>query len=286
MRAEGWSGPIPGLRATQRGSTVEDMQETAPLSEPAAALPGGVHMPMLGFGTWQIRGQECYEAVRAALDAGYRHLDTAAMYENEAEVGQAVADSGLARDDVFVTTKLLPSDADQAREALQTSLEALGFETVDLYLIHSPPGGASPSTWDQLIAARDDGLARAVGVSNYSTAQVDELIAASGEAPAVNQVKWGPALHDPDFLAESAEREVVVEGYSPFRSTDLQDETLAGIARDHGVTPAQVVLRWHVEHDIVVIPKSVTPERIQANANIFGFSLNEDEVAQIDAMAG
>ena len=242
-------------------------------------------MPMLGFGTWQIRGREAYDAVRTALDVGYRHVDTAALYENEAEVGRAIADSGLAREDVFITTKLLHSDAGRAREALQDSLAALGVDAVDLYLIHSPPGGASPPTWEQLLAARDAGWARAVGVSNYSTAQVDELIQATGEAPAVNQVKWGPSLHDPGFLSESAQRNVVVEGYSPFRSTDLHDETLVRIASDHGVTPAQVVLRWHLEHEIVVIPKSVTAERIRANADIFGFSLSEEEVARIDALS-
>src|SRR5690625_829531 len=180
------------------------------LHEPAVRLSADVAMPMLGFGTWQIYGRESYEAVRTALEVGYRHVDTAALYENEAQVGQAVADSGLAREEVFITTKLLHSDAGRARAALQDSLAALGVETVDLYLIHSPPGGASPATWEQLLSAREDGLARAVGVSNYSTAQVDELIQATGEAPAVNQVKWGPSLHDPGFLSESAQRGVVV----------------------------------------------------------------------------
>src|SRR5690625_1361271 len=226
---------------------------SAALNNPDVRLSADVAMPMLGFGTWQIYGRESYEAVRTALEVGYRHVDTAALYENEAQVGQAVADSGLAREEVFITTKLLHSDAGRARAALEDSLAALGVETVDLYLIHSPPGGASRAT---------------------------------GEAPAVNQVKWGPALHDPGFLSESAQRGVVVEGYSPFRSTDLHDGTLRQIAGDHGVTPAQVVLRWHLEHGIVVIPKSVTPERIRANADIFGFSLSGEEVARIDALAG
>lgn len=261
------------------------MQFPSPFAEPSVQLPGGGAMPMLGFGTWQIKGQECYRAVFAALEAGYRHLDTAAMYENEAEVGQALADSGVPRDEVFLTTKLLPEEAEQAGAALQRSLEALGVANVDLYLIHAPPGGASPGTWEQLLAAREAGLARAVGVSNYSTSQVDELIAATQVAPAVNQVRWAPALHDPTFLNESAERGVVVEGFSPFRSTNLDDETLATIAQAHGVTAAQVVLRWHLEHGIIVIPKSVTAERIRANADIFDFALTADEVAQIDALA-
>src|SRR5690625_4186848 len=274
------------MRGRWGGSTVGAMQFPSPFAEPSVPLPGGGAMPLLGFGTWQIKGQECYRAVLAALEAGYRHLDTAAMYENEAEVGQALTDSGVPRDEVFLTTKLLPEEAEQARAALQRSLDALGVPKVDLYLIHAPPGGASPGTWEQLLAAREAGHAQDVGVSNYSTGQVDELIAATQVAPAVNQVRWAPALHDPAFLAESADRGVVVEGFSPFRSTDLEDDTLARIAETHRVTPAQVVLRWHLEHQIVVIPKSVTPERIRANADIFGFALNTDEMAQIDAMAG
>ncbi|MGC0252238.1 aldo/keto reductase [Pseudactinotalea sp. Z1748] len=262
------------------------MRSSNPLHEPAAHLPDGVQMPMLGFGTWQISGEQCRRAVATALGAGYRHLDTAAMYRNEAEVGQALVDSGLPREDVFITTKLLPADAARAREALEDSLAVLNVPSVDLYLIHSPPDEGGPGIWEQLLAAREEGLARAVGVSNYSIDEVDELIEATGVAPAVKQVRWAPSVHDPVFLAESAERGVVVEGYSPFRSSDLEDQTLGAIADAHDVTPAQVVLRWHLHHDIVVIPKSVTPQRIRANADLFGFSLTADEVARIDALAG
>lgn len=273
------------VRAGGNGVNVGHMRSTNALHEPAAQLPGGVTMPMLGFGTWQITGEQCRSAVATALEAGYRHLDTAAMYRNETEVGRALMDSGLPREDVFLTTKLLPADAHRAREALEDSLAALDVRSVDLYLIHSPPGDDGPGAWEQLLTAREDGLARAVGVSNYSTAQVDELIEATGIAPAVNQVRWAPSWHDPAFLTESADRGVIVEGYSPFRSSDLDDQTLVAIAEAHQVTPAQVVLRWHLHHDIVVIPKSVTPERIRANADIFGFSLSQDEVARIDALA-
>lgn len=274
------------VRTGGNGVSVENMRSSNPLHEPAAHLPDGVKMPMLGFGTWQISGEQCRRAVATALGAGYRHLDTAAMYRNEAEVGQALVDSGLPREDVFITTKLLPADAARAREALDDSLAVLNVPSVDLYLIHSPPEEGGPGIWEQLLAAREEGLARAVGVSNYSIEEVDELIEATGVAPAVNQVRWAPSVHDPVFLAESAERGVVVEGYSPFRSSDLEDQTLGAIADAHDVTPAQVVLRWHLHHDIVVIPKSVTPQRIRANADIFGFSLTADEVARIDALAG
>jgi 2,5-diketo-D-gluconate reductase A len=248
-------------------------------------LPGGGTMPLLGFGTWQITGKEAYEAVKHALSVGYRHLDTATMYANEEQVGRALRDSGVPRGEVFVTTKLPPRQVNRARGTIEESLRALGTEYVDLWLIHWPPNGrASQDAWRDLLAIRDEGLARAVGVSNYSTAQLDELIEATGEAPAVNQIKWSPPLYDPATVSEHRERGVVLEGYSPFRAGNLRDPALAEIAAAHRVTPAQVVLRWHLEHGIVVIPKSVRPERIESNFDIFGFSLSADEVARIDAL--
>jgi 2,5-diketo-D-gluconate reductase A len=249
-------------------------------------LAGGVEMPLLGLGTWQARGTQAYETVRTALEAGYRHLDTATMYGNEAEVGRAVRDSGVPREEVFLTTKLPPERSSRVRETIEASLRALGTDRVDLWLVHWPPGGeASPRTWQEVLAAREDGLARAVGVSNYSTAQIDELVAATGEAPAVNQIPWSPWLYDADLLAEHRVRGVVVEGYSPFRRADLDDPVLVGIADAHGVTAAQVVLRWHVQHRVVAIPKSVTPERIAANIDVFGFALDDAEMARLDALA-
>jgi diketogulonate reductase-like aldo/keto reductase len=251
-----------------------------------AKLTGGVEMPVIGFGTWQIRGKRGYEALRVALEAGYRHLDTATVYGNEAEVGRAVRDSGIPRAEVFVTTKLPAERTDNPRATLSASLSALAMDYVDLWLIHWPPrGGADPETWRALLAARDDGLARAVGVSNYTTAQLDELIEATGEAPTVNQIPWSPWEHDPRRLAEHGERDVVLEGYSPFKRSDLRNPVLADIAAAHAVTPAQVVLRWHLEHGIVVIPKSATAERIRSNLDVFGFTLTADEVAAVDALA-
>jgi diketogulonate reductase-like aldo/keto reductase len=248
-------------------------------------LPGGGSMPLLGFGTWQISGREAYEAVKHALAVGYRHIDTATMYANEDQVGRALRDSGLPRGEIFVTTKLPPRRANRARRTIEESLRALGTDYVDLWLIHWPPGGkASADVWAELLAIRDAGLARAVGVSNYSTGQIDELIAASGEAPAVNQIRWSPPLYDAATVREHRERGVVLEGYSPFRAGNLRDPVLTEIAAAHGVTPAQVVLRWHLEHGIVAIPKSARPERIESNFDIFGFSLSADEVARIDAL--
>jgi 2,5-diketo-D-gluconate reductase A len=249
-------------------------------------LPSGADIPLLGFGTWELRGQQAYDATREALRVGYRHVDTATAYRNEAEIGRAVRESGLDRSEVFVTTKLPPDRADRPRDVLEQSLAALGVDQVDLWLIHWPAGGAADvDIWRELVGARDAGLARDIGVSNFEPADLQRVTEATGVTPAVNQVKWSPQIFDPDRLADSRSRGVLLEGYSPFRAGDLGDPALAEIAEAHGVTPAQVVLRWHVEHRVVVIPKSARPERIASNADIFGFSLTADEVARIDALA-
>jgi 2,5-diketo-D-gluconate reductase A len=253
---------------------------------PVVTLPGDVAMPLVGLGTWQLRGRRAYEAVSYALEVGYRHLDTATIYGNEAEVGRALHDSGLRRREVFLTTKLPPSSVGRERETIAASLRALGTDDVDLWLVHWPPGDrARLRLWRQFLAIRDQGLVRAVGVSNYSIGQLDELIDASGQAPAVNQIPWSPRQHDPRLLAEHRRRGVVLEGYSPLRGTNLGHRVLTEIAAAHGVTPAQVVLRWHVEHQIPVIPKSATRDRIAANLDLFGFSLSEEEIARIDALS-
>jgi diketogulonate reductase-like aldo/keto reductase len=243
-------------------------------------------MPLLGLGTWQARGGDVVDAVRTALERGYRLLDTATMYRNERQVGQALAESGLPRDELFVTTKLPQGNAGRERETLAESLEALGLDHVDLWLIHWPPGGrARPDVWERLLALQAEGRALDVGVSNYSLAQIDELERATGRLPAVNQVEWSPALFDGHVLEEHRRRGVQLEGYSPLRATNLRDPRLARIAGAHGVTPAQVVLRWHVEHRIVAIPKSTNPARIAENAAIFDFALTAAEVAELDAFA-
>jgi 2,5-diketo-D-gluconate reductase A len=253
---------------------------------PAITLAGGVLMPMVGFGTWQLRGRSAYNAVRYALEVGYRHIDTATMYRNEGEVGQAIADSGVDRKSVFVTTKLPPGQAGRERETINASLRALGTGYLDLWLIHWPPRGRSGSqTWQQFLAARDEGLTRAVGVSNYGPGEIDGLIDATGEGPSVNQVPWSPARHDRRELEANRDRGVAVEGYSPLKGTNLADPVLTGIASAHGADPAQVVLRWHLEHGIVVIPKSSHPDRIASNFDLEGFSLSADEVAQIDGLS-
>jgi diketogulonate reductase-like aldo/keto reductase len=250
---------------------------------PVVTLSPGVAMPLLGFGTWMLRGRDGYEAVRYALEVGYRHIDTATMYRNEAEVGRAVRDSGVPREEVFVTTKIPSGNAGRERATIAASLRALGSDYVDLWLIHSPPlAGAGLAMWRELVAARDKGLARAVGVSNYSIDQIDQLTGSTGQTPAVNQIPWSPGWHDPQTLAAHRDRAVALEGYSPIKGTRLDHPVLVEIASRHRVTPAQVVLRWHLEHRITVIPKSANRERIAANADLFGFALDAGEVARID----
>jgi diketogulonate reductase-like aldo/keto reductase len=241
-------------------------------------------MPLVGLGTWQLTGTAGYRAVRAALDAGYRLIDTATMYGNEREIGRAINDSNIARHELFVTTKLVPGDAGRERQAIQASLTALGLEHVDLWLVHWPPSeGVLVRAWEQFLALRDDGLAAAVGVSNHSIGEIDRLITATGEAPAVNQIPWSPARFDAGLLDASRRRGIVIEGYSPFKNTNLRDPALTAIAERHGVTPAQVVVRWHLQHQVVVIPKSASADRQAQNLDVFGFELSEAEMQTLGA---
>jgi diketogulonate reductase-like aldo/keto reductase len=249
-------------------------------------LAGGVELPRVGLGTWQLSGRRAYDAIRYALDAGYRHIDTATMYGNEAEVGRALRDSGLERGEVFLTTKLPAERARRAHETLDASLRALDVESVDLWLIHWPTSTRElVPTWEALLAARAEGRARAVGVSNFSIAQIDRITGETGRAPALNQVPWSPFEHDAVRLAEHQKRGIVLEGYSPFKRSDLHSTKLAKVAAAHGVTPAQVVLRWHLQHGIVVIPKSATPQRIDENLNVFGFDLTPEEMSALDGLS-
>ena len=247
-----------------------------------APLPAGGALPLLGFGTWQITGPTAQEATETALAAGYRHLDTATIYRNEREVGAGLAASGVARDDVFVTTKCPPDKAGSARQVLEQSLEALRLDQVDLWLIHWPGGGLP--MWETFVAAREDGLVRDVGVSNYSLDMLDECERATGVVPAVNQVKWSPLLHDPAVEQGHRDRGVVLEGYSALRGGTLDHPAITGIAERLGRTPAQVIVRWHLEHGTVVIPKSTNPERIRSNADVGGFELSPEDVADLDAL--
>ena len=250
----------------------------------SAKLSSGGAIPLLGFGTWQLPGDEASQPTADALTAGYRHIDTATMYRNEAEVGAALTASGVARTDVFVTTKLPAERAGHERATLEESLTKLGVDQLDLWLIHWPPGGAGVPVWREFVKARDEGLTAAIGVSNYSLAQIDELTRATGVTPDVNQIKWGPFLYDAAIADGHAERGVVLEGYSPFRSGRLDDPTLVAIADELGRTVPQVIVRWHVQHGFVVIPKSAQYDRIVSNADVGGFALDDDQMARIDAL--
>ena len=242
-------------------------------------------MPLLGFGTWQIKGADATAAAAAALDAGYRHLDTATVYGNEAEVGAALRDSGIARDQVFVTTKCPGRDPGTARETLEQSLEQLGTDHVDLWLVHWPEDAVSQvDVWSAFVEAREAGLATDIGVSNFGLELVDEVTSASGVAPAVNQVEWSPLLFDAGVLTGHHERGIVLEGYSGLRGGTLEHPVITAIADRLGRSAAQVIVRWHLQHETVVIPKSVRPERIRANADVADFELTEDDMAALDAL--
>jgi 2,5-diketo-D-gluconate reductase A len=251
------------------------------------SLASGGTIPLLGFGTWRLEGKEAYEATLFALRAGYRHVDTATAYGNEERVGAALRDSGVSREEIFLTTKCPPERAGRERETLDASLKALGAGYVDLWLVHWPPEGeARPATWEKFIEAQQAGKARHIGVSNYSTGQIDELVEATGKAPDVNQIPWSPFLYDSKVAEEHSQRGVVLEGYSPLRRSRLSDPTLVEVAGAHGKKPAQVVLRWHIDHRFVAIPKSAQQERINENFDIGDFELSAEELRRLDALGG
>ncbi|WP_432828653.1 aldo/keto reductase [Dactylosporangium sp. CA-092794] len=249
-------------------------------------IGGGKPLPMVGLGTWNVTGEDVGRSVRAALAAGYRHIDTAYGYQNEAEIGKALADCGVDREEIFLTSKIPPRRVGFERETLERSLRQLRTDYLDLWLIHAPPAPEqSVPLWKFLTAAREEGKVRAVGVSNYSTAQIDELVDATGIVPAVNQIKWTPELFDRRRMEESHERGIVLEGFSAIRLTDLNDPTLVKVANAHSVTPAQVILRWHIQHDVVCLPRSVREERIRENIDIWDFELSADELLLVDVMS-
>jgi 2,5-diketo-D-gluconate reductase A len=253
--------------------------------EDTVTLTAGSAMPLLGFGTWQIKGDDAVRATATALEAGYRHIDTATVYGNEAEVGRALAESGVPRGDVFVTTKCPPRKAGHELDTLKESLDLLQTDHVDLWLIHWPGDGSSNTDiWRAFGEAREIGLAREIGVSNFDDALLDEVTEATGITPAVNQIEWSPLLYDAATVAAHRERGIVLEGYSALRGGTLDHPTILRIAERKGRTAAQVIIRWHLQHGFVVIPKSVDPERIRSNAHVAGFTLGDDDMAALDAL--
>jgi 2,5-diketo-D-gluconate reductase A len=257
---------------------------------PTIELNNGVALPQLGFGVFLVPPGETEAAVATALSTGYRHIDTARLYENEGEVGAAIAKSGIPRDEIFVTTKLWNSDQgyDAARAAFDKSLEQLGFDYVDLYLVHWPLPKLDRyvETWRALEKIAGEGRARAIGVSNFQIPHLQRLLDETGTVPAVNQVELHPHLTQAPLRAFHAQHGIVTEAWSPLArgGSVLTDPRIGAIAAAHGKTPAQVVLHWHIQVGNVVIPKSVTPSRIAENLDVFGFTLTDDEVATIESL--
>jgi 2,5-diketo-D-gluconate reductase A len=241
-------------------------------------------MPVLGLGVWQTPdGEACEQAVRWALELGYRHIDTAQAYGNEASVGRALRDSGIARDEVFITTKFYPRSKDPVVEA-QRSLERLGVDQIDLYIIHWPEGGPTWA-WPGVEEAQRLGYARSIGVSNFSTGELDQLLAVAGSRPVVNQVEFSAFAYRRALLDACEQQEIALVGYSSLGTgRHLGDRTVAEISQRTGRSAAQVLLRWCVQHGVLVIPKSTHRERIEENARLFDFELSAEDMAALDAL--
>jgi 2,5-diketo-D-gluconate reductase A len=251
---------------------------------PTLQLSDSTTIPQLGFGVFQVPPEDTAETVREALATGYRAIDTAAAYRNEAGVGEATRSSGLEREELFVTTKLWNGDHGRARDAFEDSLERLGYDYVDLYLIHWPVPSQDRyvEAWKALTELHDDGRARSIGVSNFQIAHLERIIEETGVVPSVNQIELHPQLQQPELRRFHEQHSILTEAWSPLgQGAALEDPIVAEIADELDRTPAQVVLRWHIELGNVVIPKSVTPARIEENFDLFDFELGPERMAQL-----
>ncbi|GAA1389806.1 aldo/keto reductase [Luteococcus peritonei] len=255
---------------------------------PQITFNDGKKIPQLGFGVWQVENDKATPAVTKALEVGYRHIDTAAIYGNEEGVGKALAESGIAREDLFITTKLWNDShaAGDARTAIETSLTKLGLDHVDLYLIHWPAtvkyGESYIEAWDAMQEFKAEGLVTSIGVSNFHEVHLAKL---NGETPVIDQVELHPTFAQAELRRVLDDRDIVTEAWSPLgQSKDLDNETIGAIAQELGVSPAQVIIRWHLQEGRVVIPKSVTPERIASNFDVFGFELSGEQMDQITGL--
>lgn len=249
------------------------------------ALNNGVKMPVLGLGVYQMTDEEAHQAVSQALEIGYRHIDTAAYYRNEKGVGRAVRESGLPREDIFVTTKLWHTDNGfrEALAACERSLEALDMDHVDLYLVHWPKGDRL-GAWKAMERILDEGKARAVGVSNFLVRHLDDIGAISSLVPSIDQVEFSPFLYQKDLLSYCRDRGIVLEAYSPLtRGRRLGDPRLQALARSYGRSPAQMLIRWVLQKGMVAIPKSTDPRRMRENAGVFDFEISAEDEAEMDS---
>jgi len=251
-------------------------------------LHDGNTMPVLGLGMWQAgSGKQTRKAVATALEIGYRLFDTAKLYGNESDLGTAIRESGIPREEIFVTTKLWNNDQgyESALRAFEKSRRELGLDYVDLYLIHWPVPGLRQESWKALLKIRDEGLARSIGVSNYTIRHLEELLRSTPAPPTVNQVEFHPFLYQKELLEFCVSKKIQLEAYSPLtRGHRLDHPVISQIAARHGRTPAQVLIRWSLQHGLVVIPKSIRPERIRENAAVFDFQLSPDDMKRLDSL--
>lgn len=259
------------------------------MTMPAVTLNNDVTMPQLGLGVYKAHeGEEAHDTVRIALEAGYRSIDTAALYGNEHAVGLAVHDSGLPRKDVFITTKVWNADQgyNSTLRAFETSMHRLGVDYVDLYLVHWPVVRRYKQTWRALEYLYDQKVVRVIGVSNFQTHHLDDLLNDANVVPAVNQIELHPMLTQVELRKYCHTRDIAVEAWSPLMvgGEVLRHQTIMSLAASHHKTPAQIVLRWHIQSGIIAIPKSVTPERIRENIAIFDFELSQDDMQAVDAL--
>ncbi|MFE6647596.1 aldo/keto reductase, partial [Nocardioides sp. NPDC057772] len=262
------------------------------MTVPTIKLNDGTSIPQFGLGVWQVPQDETEQVVSQALEVGYRHIDTAQMYQNEAGVGAALKSAGLAREDVYVTTKLNNSQHDpaKAKASLEKSLELLGLDRVDLFLIHWPLptqyDGTYAKTWEALVGLREEGLTTSIGVSNFQPDHLDKIVAETGVAPAVNQIEVHPYFANEAARAATQAHGAQVEAWSPLGQGggELTDPVVAEIASAHGKSPAQVLLRWQIDRGDIVFPKSVRRERLEENLAIFDFELSTDQVAALAAL--
>ena len=252
-----------------------------------ATLNDGNRMPLFGLGVFQLRdAAACERAIHAALDCGYRHIDTAFAYGNEAEVGSAIQSASVDRDALFLTTKIMPNRFGQVRETVESSLRSLRVDTIDLYLIHWPVREGTETAYETLVQFREEGKIRSVGVSNFSVRRFEEqFFQTIKDVPAANQIERHPFRAQNDIVEYCKQKQILPEAYSPIvQGRSLDDPTLQAIANDHGKSVPQVMLRWHLQSGVAVIPKSANPDRIRENADIFDFVLDPEAMAKIDSL--
>lgn len=261
------------------------------MTVPTIALNSGHSIPQLGFGVFLVPADEAEKAVSEALEVGYRHIDTAAIYKNEEGVGAAIAKSGIPRDELFITTKLWNDrqSGEQPHEAIRESLDKLGLDYVDLYLTHwpTPEKNTYVNAWTKLIEIRDAGLSRSIGVSNHLPEHLDRLVAETGVVPAIDQIELHPAYQQRDVLAWAEKNGTKIESWGPLGQGKyplFENPAVAEAAEAHGVTPAQAVIRWHLQKGFIVFPKSSRKERMEQNFDVFGFELTDAEIAAIDGL--